>query len=72
MNNATNVNSGTFVQVGTVTTTFFSLSSGVTAGITYQFKITATNGQGTSLQSATGLALAASVPAVPNAPTLLS
>jgi len=44
MCNTTNVNSGTFVQVATVTTTFFSLSSGVTAGITYQFKITATNG----------------------------
>ena len=72
MNNDTNVNSNNFVQVATVTTTFYSLTSGVVPGITYQFKITATNGLGTSLQSPTGAALAASVPAQPSAPTLLS
>ncbi len=63
MNDATNVNSNNFVQVATVTTLFYSIATGVVPGITYQFMITATNGQGTSLQSAVGAALAASVPA---------
>jgi predicted phage tail protein len=72
MNNDTNVNSNNFVQVATVTTTFYSIANDVLPGITYQFKITATNNLGTSLQSAVGAALAASVPAQPAAPTLLS
>lgn len=63
MNNDTNVNSNNFVQVATVTTTFYSIATDVLPGITYQFKITATNNLGTSLQSAVGAALAASVPA---------
>jgi hypothetical protein len=63
MNNDTNINSNNFVQVATVTTLFYSMATGVSPGTTYQFKITATNGRGTSLQSLVGAALAASVPA---------
>lgn len=51
---------------------FYSIATGVLPGLTYQFKITATNGRGTSLQSPVGAALAASAPAQPAAPTLLS
>jgi hypothetical protein len=49
MNNDTNVNSNNFAQIATVTTTFYSIATGVLPGITYQFKITASNNLGTSL-----------------------
>jgi acyl dehydratase len=52
-----------FVQATTTTNTFYSVASGVVQGITYKFKVTATNQKGASEMSAMASVKAASVPA---------
>jgi len=58
-----------FVYLATTANLFYTVSTGITQGTIYKFKILARNTIGVSSQSSAGQALAASVPAQPNAPT---
>jgi len=61
-----------FVQLATTTNTFYNLASGVVQGVIYKFKLIATNSRGDSQPSEAAYVQAASVPAQPAQPQLLS
>jgi predicted phage tail protein len=61
-----------YVQIATTVNTFYNMASGVVQGVVYKFKIIATNSRGDSQLSPECLVQAASVPAQPLAPTLMS
>jgi hypothetical protein len=65
-------NSDDYYQVATTSEHEYLIASGIVQGVTYKFKLIATNERGSSASSEPGVFLAASTPDQPDAPQLES